>query len=81
MAKKSFLIPVAVAVAALSFEATEKEANAIYSNEDNDLISSEKHGSLLMTPVEEKKLIHISGHASHGSHASHASHASHYSGR
>ena len=85
MAKKSFLTSVAVAVTALLSGGTDKNANAanLEGLTSSSIDNSINRNILLMKPVIDKKLMHLSGHsshASHGSHGSHGSHSSHVSG-
>ena len=85
MKKKSFLIPVAVAAAALTGIV---EANTLPNNVSSEQISNEKIDKdnltkdLLMLPNEDTKKEHLfAQHSSHYSHYSHRSHRSHYSSR
>tara|TARA_B110000503_G_scaffold65197_1_gene102507 strand:- start:98 stop:358 length:261 start_codon:yes stop_codon:yes gene_type:complete len=86
MKKKSFLIPVAFAAAALTgiVEANSltdpyTPNNFINQNINKDSLTKD----LLMLPNENnlKKEQLFAGHSSHYSHASHGSHSSHYSSR
>lgn len=85
MKKKSFLIPVAVAAAALTGIV---EANTLPNNFNPEKISDTKidkdslSKELLMLPNEDTKKEHLfAQHSSHYSHYSHKSHRSHYSSR
>ena len=85
MKRKSFLIPVAVAAAALTGIV---EANTLPNNISSEQISNEKIDKdnltkdLLMLPNEDTKKEHLfAKHSSHYSHYSHRSHRSHYSSR
>mgnify|MGYP006125545527 CR=1 FL=1 len=83
MTKKSFLIPVALAVTALFTSSDSNKSEAAVDENNKIIIDENINGSLLMKPVLDKNLMHLSGHSSHsshGSHGSHGSHSSHYSG-
>ena len=76
--KKAFLIPVALAVAALGGEKTVDKVfmESKYKNDS----SSQKE--LFMVPSNNGDNMKVAtSHRSHGSHYSHRSHSSHYSGR
>lgn len=86
MKKKSFLIPVAIAAAALTGIV---EANTLTNSYSETPVLEEKLNKdklskdLLMLPSEnnKKKEQLFAGHSSHYSHYSHKSHRSHYSSR
>ena len=84
MNKKSFLIPVSLAITALSYGV---EANCISEtniNQDaknNYTEQAKAIKSLFMIPAEQKSDLIFAQHSSHASHGSHGSHSSHYSGR
>jgi len=94
MKKFSFLIPVAMAAAALSGEVAAKpidapsvdlgNATTVGEGEASGVVESlyvkdgELH-SLMMKPTASGEV--LAWHSSHSSHASHSSHSSHYSHR
>lgn len=83
MAKKTFLIPIAVAVTTLLGATENNEVKAATEKTNKVVINEKDNDLLLMNPVYDQELMYIMGHSSHASHASHGSHgshSSHYSG-
>ena len=86
MKKKSFLIPVAVAAAALTGIVEANTLTNPYTDTpffEKKLNKDKLSKDLLMLPSENnsKKEQLFAGHSSHYSHYSHKSHRSHYSSR
>jgi hypothetical protein len=81
--KRSFLVPLAAAVTALTTAGAVANAKPVVTS----TISSASEASTQSQPTPAEPLVIQRGkmaqygHSSHGSHASHASHASHYSSR